>query len=102
MLTALEFASGATELHSRLARAVFATCGRWDLAEDSAQEALLRAWQHLDRGGELRSLEAWTMSVAVKNALFHGRSALARKLSDSAAPRDGEGTGGGALDVGHR
>lgn len=60
-----EFAHSAVGLHARLVRVVAAVCGDVALAEECAQEALVRAWERVDRGAELRSLEAWTVRVAL-------------------------------------
>ena len=64
-MDARSFANEAVGLHDRLARAVFAICGDASLAEDSAQEALVRAWERVDAGEELASLEAWSMTVSL-------------------------------------
>lgn len=65
MVDADDFARAAVGLHARLVRAVGAVCGDVALAEECAQEALLRAWERVDGGAELRSLEAWTVRVAL-------------------------------------
>lgn len=59
------FARDATGLHARLVRVVAAVCGDVSLAEECAQEALVRAWERVDDGAGLRSLEAWTVRVAL-------------------------------------
>lgn len=59
------FAAQAVGLHARLTRVVLAMCGDRVLAEDSAQEALVRAWQRVERGDDLRSLDAWANRVAL-------------------------------------
>ena len=60
-----EFAEKAVGLHERVARAVMATCGDRALSEECAAEALLRSWEKVEAGDELRSLEGWTMTVAI-------------------------------------
>jgi RNA polymerase sigma-70 factor, ECF subfamily len=45
----------------------FALCGRWSLAEESVQEAFLRALARWENG-ELRHPEAWVRTVAVNLA----------------------------------
>lgn len=78
-MTDLErFAAEVVELHRSLVRVTFALGGDVELAEDCAQEALLRAWQHLDRGRRIDSLEAWTVTVALNCC----RSQLRRSGSD--------------------
>jgi RNA polymerase sigma-70 factor (ECF subfamily) len=60
-----EFAATAAVLHGRLARVVMAMCGDPSLAEEGAQEALVRAWERVDSGESLTSIEAWTVTVAL-------------------------------------
>lgn len=76
-----EFAARAVELHRRLARVVMAMCGDSALAEESAQEALVRAWERVDAGAALDSLEAWTVTVA----LNWSRSQLRRRGAERRA-----------------
>lgn len=64
-MEAEEFAATATVLHGRLARAVMAMCGDPALAEEGAQEALVRAWERVESGESLSSIEAWTVTVAL-------------------------------------
>lgn len=64
-MEAEEFAATAAGLHGRLARVVMAMCGDSSLAEEGAQEALIRAWERVDAGESLSSLEAWTVTVAL-------------------------------------
>lgn len=65
-MTGLErFAADAVELHQSLVRVTYAMSGDAELAQDCAQEALLRAWQHLEAGHELDSIEAWSVTVAL-------------------------------------
>lgn len=80
-MDAEEFAAGAIGLHERLVRVVLATCGDRVLAEESAQEALVRAWERVDRGQDLVSLEAWTITVA----LNWSRSQLRRRGAEQRA-----------------
>jgi RNA polymerase sigma-70 factor (ECF subfamily) len=75
------FAREAHAVHGRLVRVGFALCGDEALAEECAQEALLRAWARVDRGEELASLEAWTVTVAL-NAC---RSRLRRRGAEARA-----------------
>lgn len=64
-MDAERFATEAAGLHGRLARMVLAMCGDRGLAEECAQDALVRAWERVDRGADLHSLEAWTTTVAL-------------------------------------
>lgn len=64
-VNALTFAEQAKPLHDRLTRVTYLICGDRELAEESAQEALVRAWERVDDGAELDSLEAWTTTVAM-------------------------------------
>lgn len=43
-------------------------CGSFPTAEDAVQEALARAWEHQERGAEIRSLGAWVTTVALNLA----------------------------------
>ena len=76
-----EFATHAVGLHGRLARVVMAMCGDRSLAEEGAQEALVRAWERVDAGESLASLEAWTVTVA----LNWSRSQLRRREAEHRA-----------------
>lgn len=58
------FAEQGMESYRRVAKAVFVYCGDRLLAEDSAQEAMARAWELAESGESPRSLEAWMMTVA--------------------------------------
>lgn len=95
-----EFAQEALGLHERLARCAMAVCGDRTIAEECAAEALLRAWERVDAGEELRSLEAWTMTVALNacrtrlRSLGAERRALQRVRSIE--------VGGGLADGGAR
>ncbi len=74
----------AAVLWETAARVVLAISGDRALAEDCAQEAVLRAWRHqIDTGEHLRSLEAWT----VRTALNLARSQHRRRGAESRALR---------------
>jgi DNA-directed RNA polymerase specialized sigma24 family protein len=45
--------------YPRLVGAVAHLCGSRPAAEDAVQEALVRAWEELERGAEIDSLAAW-------------------------------------------
>jgi RNA polymerase sigma-70 factor (ECF subfamily) len=54
----------ATE-YPRLVGAVALLAGSRALAEDSVQEALVRAWERSERGERIESLGSWVMTVAI-------------------------------------
>ncbi len=74
-----------------ITRVVLAMCGDRALAEDSAQEALVRAWERVDEGDDLRSLEAWTIRVALNwcrsQLRRHGAEGRAVQRLERRAPR---------------
>ncbi len=92
-----EFAGEAVGLHERVARVVMATCGDRTIAEECAAEALLRSWERVDRGEELRSLEAWTMTVALNASRTrvrrNGAERRALEKVAAAAPPEHPGSG---------
>lgn len=59
-----DFVNGGMVVYQRVAKAVFVYCGERHLAEDSAQEAMMRAWLLVESGEPPRSLEAWMMTAA--------------------------------------
>ena len=68
--------------YPRLVAAVALTSGsRPAAAEDSVQEALLRAWERSEKGEEIDSLEGWVTTVALNLA----RSGLRRLRSERRA-----------------
>ena len=56
-------------------RYLFGLCGSWPLAEDLAQEALLKAWRARDRFAGRASVRTWLFTIA-RN---HWRDQLRRK-----------------------
>lgn len=72
------FAAEAADLHHRLTRLCLALTGDRGLAEECAQEALVRAWERVDRGEPLESLAAWTTTVALNQC----RSRLRRRSNE--------------------
>ncbi len=48
---------------------IYRMCGDVQLAEDTAQEAFLKAWTHLDRYQPGTSLRSWLYRIAVNSAL---------------------------------
>jgi RNA polymerase sigma-70 factor (ECF subfamily) len=77
------FAEAAVAEHLRLVQVVFLVTGDRGLAEEGAQEALLRAWERVDRGIPLDSLTAWTTTVALNWC----RTQLRRRGAESRALR---------------
>jgi RNA polymerase sigma-70 factor (ECF subfamily) len=77
------FAEAAARLHLHLVRVVFLVCGDRELAEECAQEALIRAWSRVDAGASLDSLTAWTTTVALNCC----RSQLRRSGAEARALR---------------
>ncbi|HEU5152959.1 MAG TPA: sigma-70 family RNA polymerase sigma factor [Iamia sp.] len=75
------FADEVADLHLRLVRVTYLLCGDAGLAEECAQEALLRAWERSRRGEAVDSLAGWTTTVAL-NAC---RSALRRRSAETRA-----------------
>jgi RNA polymerase sigma factor (sigma-70 family) len=75
------FAREAADLYTRLCRVAYLLGGDRGLAEECAQEALARAWQRVDRGATLDSLEAWTTTVALNWC----RSQLRRRGAEARA-----------------
>lgn len=80
-MDAERFAAEAMPLYNSVVRAVYAYCGDGTLAQDSAQEALVRAWERVDRGDALDSLQAWTMTVAFNWCRSELRRSERRSLS---------------------
>lgn len=80
-LASEEFDDGVVALYDRLVRVTYGVCWDRSLAEECAQEALVEAWARLERGEELRSVEAWTVRVALNRC----RSQLRRRSSERRA-----------------
>lgn len=69
------------EAHPRIVGALSHLCGDAAVAEDLAQEALIRAHQRWDRVGALASPVGWTVHVGANLARSHlRRRAVARRL----------------------
>lgn len=64
-MDAEHFAAEAQAHHRQLVRVVYLLSHDERLAEDAAQEALVRAWERVDRGESFESLAAWTTTVAL-------------------------------------
>jgi RNA polymerase sigma-70 factor (ECF subfamily) len=59
-------------------------------AEDIAQEALLRAFQHIDRHDQQRPFSVWLYGIARRVAVDHSRKARPVPALDTAALADGK------------
>lgn len=94
----------AADLLESAARVVFAVSGDRTLAEDCAQESLIRAWRRQVGSEEpLRSLEAWTIRVALNLCRSHHRrrTAEARAFRRVVAERPGGPTDGSLTEEVH-
>ena len=103
-MDAEHFAAEASAHHRRLVRVVYLVAGDARLAEDAAQEALLRAWERVDRGESFDSLAAWTTTVALNWTRTQLRRREAEHRALSRAVHSGREVGpvessGGALDA---
>jgi RNA polymerase sigma-70 factor, ECF subfamily len=96
------FAVEAGGLHRRLTGVAYALCGDRGLAEECAQEALARAWQRVDRGEALDSLEAWTTRVALNwcHSQLRRRGAESRALLRVGTRRETMSRAGGSAEGG--
>jgi RNA polymerase sigma-70 factor (ECF subfamily) len=59
-------------------RAARAVVGRGEEAEDVAQDALLKAFRHIDRFRGEASVKTWLLAITWRHALSHRRSIAAR------------------------
>ncbi|MCB0970997.1 MAG: sigma-70 family RNA polymerase sigma factor [Acidimicrobiales bacterium] len=80
-------------LYDRLVRVTYGVCWDRPLAEECAQEALVAAWERLERGEQLRSIEAWTVRVSLNRCRSRLRrvGSERRALDRLAAQRGGPG-----------
>jgi RNA polymerase sigma factor (sigma-70 family) len=69
--------------YPRLVAAVALVSGSRASAEDAVQDALVKAWERSEKGGEIDSLRAWVATVA----LNHSRSGVRRLLVERRARR---------------
>jgi RNA polymerase sigma-70 factor (ECF subfamily) len=87
--------------YSRLVGAVSLVTGDLASAEDAVQEAIVRAWERSERGGEIAALDRWVAAVAMNLS----RSRLRRlRVERLARPKlvtspQLEGPSGERLDV---
>lgn len=76
------FAARTVALHTHLVRVVLAVTGDADVADDAAQEALVRLWEREQRGIRLDDERTWATRVALNWARsgFRRRAAERRAL----------------------
>ena len=67
------------EIRTRLVGSLTLYCGDRAVAEELAQEALVRAWERWDRVGAMASPEAWTYRTAFNLASSWGRRRSAER-----------------------
>ncbi len=76
-------------IRTRLVGSLTLHCGDRAVAEELAQEALVRAWERWDRVGVMASPEAWTYRTAFNLASSWGRRRSAeRRAHRRAGPAD--------------
>jgi len=63
------YAALVRQYHTGVINVIYRLCGDSNLAEDTAQEAFLRAWQHLNRFTPGTSFRNWLYRIAVNAAL---------------------------------
>ena len=90
-MTAGSAAAFCDDVRDRLVRSLTLYCGDPWVAEELAQDALVRAWERWATVRELASPEAWTFRVAMNlaNSWFRRRAAERRahsRLQDGLAP----------------
>lgn len=78
-----------TPLHNDLIAAIpnmrafaISLCGNRDRADDLVQEALVKAWNHLDSFEEGTNLKAWLFTI-LRNAYFSELRKTKREIADS-------------------
>ena len=57
-------------------------CGNRDRADDLVQEALVKAWNHLDSFEQGTNLKAWLFTI-LRNAYFSELRKMKREVADS-------------------
>jgi RNA polymerase sigma-70 factor, ECF subfamily len=88
--------------YPRLVVAMTFVTGSFAAAEDTVQEALVRAWIRSEHGEEIESLAAWVTTVAMNLSRKAWRRALVERRSRGRIARPDVTTGAGlddALDV---
>jgi RNA polymerase sigma-70 factor (ECF subfamily) len=66
-------------IRARLVGSLTVYCGEWGVAEELAQDALVRVWERWDRVSTMDSPEAWTYRIAFNLASSWGRRRLAER-----------------------
>ena len=64
----VELAAFIRTSYPRIVGTVALVCGSRVLAEDAVQDALVKAWERMERGRHLDSLPAWVTTVALNGA----------------------------------
>lgn len=77
------FAARSVALHAHLVRVVVGVTGDPTIADDAAQEALVRVWEHEERGVRLDDERTWATRVALNWA----RSGFRRRAAERRAVR---------------
>jgi RNA polymerase sigma-70 factor (ECF subfamily) len=73
-------------IRARLVGSLTVYCGEWGVAEELAQDALVRAWERWDKVSAMAAPEAWTYRTAFNLASSWGRRRAAeRRAHDRAA-----------------
>ena len=62
------------QLRPRLIALLRQRVGRWDLAEDLAQDAIVRAWEKLDRYDAEQRFSTWLFTIGIRLAIDHHRT----------------------------
>lgn len=75
----VELAAFIRTSYPKIVGTVGLVCGNRALAEDAVQEALARAWERLERGGDIDSLPAWVTAVALNVVRSNFRRVLAEQ-----------------------
>jgi RNA polymerase sigma factor (sigma-70 family) len=78
------------DIRDRLVGSLTLYCGDRGVAEELAQEALVRAWERWDRVGAMASPEAWTYRTAFNLASSWGRRRSAERRAHRRSVRDDE------------
>ena len=74
-----------TDAAAAVRRYLFGMCGRWELAEDLAQEALLKAWSRRDSFGGRCDVRTWIFTIARNHWLDALRKKRLARTQDGSA-----------------
>ncbi len=80
-----------SEDHPRVVRAIALYCGDPGAAEDAVQEALVRAWERLERGEDFHALDRWVVTVALNLVRSRFRHLRREELVERVVEADGTG-----------